>query len=66
MYVWYVMPRVLYEVYNDRVQDRVRERGDYKPDIVRVHDITNIFHALQRFWSHYKYIYILLKEGCSH
>ena len=30
--IGYVMPRVLYQVYNDRA----RGRGDYKPDIAQV------------------------------
>ena len=35
--ICYVMPRVLYQVYNHRAQGpQARGRGDYKPDIARV------------------------------
>ena len=39
--IGYVMPRVLYVVYNHRA----RGQGDYKPDIAQVDDITNIFQS---------------------
>ena len=35
--ICYVMPRVLYQVYNHRaLGPQARGRGDYKPDIARV------------------------------